>query len=658
MSTTSVGTSDHLEVQALPAWRVIWEMVRYRPWYMLVDLLSVIVFRLAWQLVPGLILRLFFDQLSGDVPVTFSIWAILALVLSTYLARAVGRYGFYYADIPLFNEVNLLLRHNLLKHILKRPGASPLPDSAGEAVSRFRNDVFEIPLFAIWLNDILTGLIVITVSVVMMLSISVPVTLLALLPVALIGVIANAASKRISEYRQASRQATGDVTGFIGEFFGAVQAVKVAAAEQGVIGHFDRLNEVRRKLSLRERLFDELLDSIWRNTASLGTGAILILSGQAMRAGTFTIGDFSLFVYLLTSMGDLTTFAGMIVARYKKLDVSIRRMYRLMEGAPVQALVEWETVPGEKPSPSYGRRDSSGAQRGGLPSSQLKQEEIASASTHHRDRREAADKNSGSKPQLTKTAQYPEPTSLQTCQVFNLTFHYPGSSNGIEDISFNIERGTLTVVVGRVGSGKTTLLRTLLGLLPKERGEVSWNGRVVSDLAEFFIPPQAAYTAQVPRLFSDTLRDNLLLGLDKTDADLMEATRLAVLERDVEALEQGFDTLVGPRGVRLSGGQLQRAAAARMFLRQPELLVFDDLSSALDVETERILWERLFARQDTTCLVVSHRKPVLRHADNIIVMREGRMVAQGRLVELLATCEEMRELVSEGNENGRGDFRS
>jgi ATP-binding cassette, subfamily B, bacterial len=407
---------------------------------------------------------------------------------------------------------------------------------------------------------------------------------------------AQALGKRLEKYRQASRTATGQVTSIIGEIFSTVQGIKVAAAEPYIIEHFQQLNERRRATMLRDRVLEQMLNSTFGNTVGLGTGLILILAAQAMHTTQLGVGDIALFIYYLAFVTDFTQFFGMFLAHYAQTRVAFQRMETLLQGASPLRLTE--------PYPLY-----------------LAKKELPASG------------------QPTTNEGY-----LQTLSVKGLIYHYPDTGRGIEDISFSLAGGSLTVITGRIASGKTTLLEVLLGLLSKESGEICWNGQTIADPATFFVPPHSAYTPQIPRLFSATLRENILLGLHEDAVMLESAIQTAVLERDLAELENGLETLIGTRGVKLSGGQVQRTAAARMFVRNATLLVFDDLSSALDVETEHLLWERLFAQSAITCLVVSHRRSVLQRAHQIIVLKEGKIEAIGKLAELLKTSQEMRRL--------------
>ena len=220
-------------------------------------------------------------------------------------------------------------------------------------------------------------------------------------------------------------------------------------------------------------------------------------------------------------------------------------------------------------------------------------------------------------------------------QVSGLECRLGAGGIGVRDVSFSLDRGSLTVITGTTGAGKTTLLRALLGLLPLAAGTIRWNGLDIEDPAGFMEPPRVAYTGQTPDLLSGTMRDNILLG-HPDDGRAAEAARRAMLSPDLAALPAGLDTEIGVRGIRLSGGQVQRVAAARMLACQPELVVVDDLSSALDVETERDLWADI-GHTGITCLAVSHRPMVLRRADQVLLMDGGRVVAAGPYTELLGS---------------------
>lgn len=615
-----------------PSHQLLWQMIRYAQRLYWVDTLLWLLI-LGLPAVPGLLIREFFNSLTGLSHLSQSPWVWIGLFLAVGLARVVAIFTGRITKTQHRFLMSGLVRHNLLFELLRRPGAELAAGGAdrqnaspGEILSYFRDDAFQIEDTAVGTNEIFAAGVFAVGSVVLLLSVNPTMTLLVFLPLCAISALAHRAEHRLKRYRRASRQATQNVTGLVGELFTAVQAVKVAGAEARMLDELRARCDRRRDLMVRDQVFTAILNSGFENIVSLGTGLILLLASQSLGTrGNLTVGDFALFVYYLSFITYFLAFFGGFLASIKQSEVSFERMARLVGAWTSERVDEPLTDAVEKSQP--------------LPTFPTPYPLTHPHSLYLKP-------IFGPQPALPAAAPPITAEPLQELRVEGLSYRYPESSNGVIDISFTLQRGSLTVVTGRVGAGKTTLLRVLLGLLPKQAGHLFWNGVEITDPGHFLIPPQAAYTPQIPQLFSASLRENLLLGLDhvNTQPQLENAIVSAVFDQDLANLPEGLDTLIGTRGLRLSGGQKQRAAAARMLLRQAELLVFDDLSSALDVETEQRLWERLFAaRNDSqgkrerdrrpqresagspTCLVISHRAAVLQRADQVLVLEQGKI---------------------------------
>jgi ABC-type multidrug transport system fused ATPase/permease subunit len=578
-------------------WQFIIRLLKYSPWLFFLNLLAWTTFHTI-PLFTGLIARELFDTLTGDARLGFDLWTLLAFVAAVPLARKVASFGGMMFLTVFMYTMETLLRRNMLHSVLGAPGAAAMSEGSGEAVSRFRDDTHEVLMYIEECIDFAGRLLFIATAFVILFRVQPAMTAVLFLPLPVLIFLINMARRRIHDYRKASREAAGKVSDFIGEMFRTTLAIKAAGAEAPIIDRFRAINEVRRKAALKDQFFNELLRSVGWNIVHLGTGVVLLFAATTMRSGELTVGDFALFVAYVTQATYPIFSIARLIAQHKRARVSFERMVDLTPTSPPETLVAH--------GPVY--------LRGSLPD--------------------------------VPVAVAADGDALNHLEIDGLTYHFPETTHGIEDITFTVKRGSFTVITGRIGSGKTTLLRAVLGLLPTDAGEVRWNGVVVDDPADFFTPPRSAYTPQVPRLFSESLRDNILMGIPEDPAEVEAAIRLSVMEDDLLEIEDGLDTTVGPRGVKLSGGQIQRSSAARMFARDVDLLVFDDLSSALDVETERVLWERVFGEREATYLVVSHRPSILQRADHIIVMDEGRIAAQGTFKELMSVSGEARYLLT------------
>jgi ATP-binding cassette, subfamily B, bacterial len=564
--------------------RVAWRLARHEP----------VAYALTWfgwvtffttPLLTGLLVKVVLDRVADAPDGGLTVpWGLLAVLVGIEVVRwtwliliAVQWHGCWvgWQTVP---------RVNLLRSLVAAPGpaAGRLPGSPGEAVSRFRDDVQDLAMVLdVWLD--LSGAVVSsTIAVAILIAIDPLAAVAVVVPIVLAASATTWLGPRLRRWRRAAREATARVTGFIGDTFGGVLAVQAGGAGLAIQDRFARLNAERAHVSRRDQIGSELVRSLGYGTGEVAVGVVLVAVAGAFRAGDLSVGDLGLFAAYATVIAELPKWVGRYLVYQRQADVSVDRLAELLPAPDRRAVVApTHTHLRHGPPPFAAGGHGSGTGAGG-------------------------------------------PDPFEELAVEGLTVRHPVSGRGVRGVDLVVRRGELVVVTGSVGSGKSTLLRALLGLVPSDSGTIHWNGRPVHDASTVLVPPRAAYLPQVPRLFSEPLESTILLGAP--GEGLERALWLTCLDEDLARMPDGTSTVIGPRGLRLSGGQIQRAGAARALVRSPQLLVVDDLSSALDVETEARLWERVVDGGFATALLVSHRTQVLERADRVVVLDSGRVV--------------------------------
>jgi len=558
-------------------WALAWRVSQHRPKEFWLGWLLFVVFFMM-PAISGYLLGQGYDALErGDT--TETMWWAAAIAVSETI-RMVSIHHGALIWTKAWIHMQTLLRANMLAAQMASGGihAGQPIGSAGSAITHFRDDTEDVANLVDGMVDISGGVVFTVIAGFVLGAADARAAAVLVIPLLGVGIATRVLDTRIKEYRAADRRATEGVTGLLGDVMAAATTVKVNDATEPMLHRLAVLVERRRLTAVRDRVLEEGVQAFSQGAADIGLGLVLLVSAGAIASGSFDLGTLALFTAYLGWLSFLPRMVGRVLARRKQAGVAFDRMRALVADQEVENTVRRQRLP--------------------IDPSDLRV-----------------------RPDVVR----PERVALERLEVEGLTVSY-GGRRVLADVSFHVDRGEFVVITGPVGAGKSTLLRALLGLAwqAEVRGSVRWNGAEIDDRAAFLVPPNAAFLSQVPQLISDSVADNVGLGPVAAD-DLARAFELSAIATDIAEMPAGSATLIGPRGLRLSGGQRQRLATARALVHSPELVVLDDLSSALDVETEVQLWTNL-ADAGMTVIAVSHRAVAFDRAGQVLRLAAGRLV--------------------------------
>jgi ATP-binding cassette subfamily B protein len=542
----------------------------------------------AIQLLPPWVLKFAVDDLTDGVTRMKLMWyAGLILVIAS--AGAVFRFFMRRILIGASREIEYDIRNAFFARLQRMPLGYYQARRTGDLMSRATNDLNAVrmmigPAVMYTSNTILVFIVAIGV----MLSIDVRLTLIALLPLPLVSLSVHYFGRAIHRRFEAIQAQFSEVSAVVQENLAGVRVVRAYGQEPHEIERFRAANE---EYVGRNRVLIRLQGLFYPSmTFFLGLGALLVLwmGGQAVIRGRITLGEFFAFNSYLAMLSWPMIAFGWVTNILQRGMASWKRMLEVMDAEP--SITDQHVT-------EHGR---------GL--------EVRG-----------------------------------TLEIRDLTFTYPGSERPVlHDVSFVIEAGRTAALVGATGSGKSTLISLLPRLHEPPPGTVLLDGVDVREIPLEKLRAAIGFVPQEPFLFSTSIAENIRFVEQSPAAgpsdprtfgpsDPIDAAAVARLDKDVESFPTGYETVIGERGITLSGGQKQRTAIARAVFADPRLLVLDDALSAVDTYTEDEILARLRGvMRQRTSIIVAHRVSTVRHADQIFVLDQGRIVERGTHDALVA----------------------
>ena len=477
------------------------------------------------------------------------------------------------------------VKGDVFAHILRVPAAALTSFSIGDLTSRLNNDVTQLRIFyAFGALQVLNVIFISLFTVSKMASIDPILTTLAITPMLLMLLLTKTMMPRIAKAMRDNTEALGRLTGRIAEAFSQVHVIQTMNAVETMMTRVTPDNDAIFESNIRTIWLRTLLWPFMTILLGFSMFATLAWGGRQIIAGQLTVGDIMAF----------NIYIGMLTFPFASLGI-IMNVY-------------------QRAKPAADRLDTV---------TRLKTE---------------ADQTAPQDPS-SKAA-----TGAPLLDVRHVGFAWPDGRAALEDISFSINKGERVGIYGAIGSGKSTLFNILTRLHQQQTGTISIKGQETRAMTPENVRRVIAYGLQQPLLFSESVRSNLCLGLDEalvTQNDIDTATKRAQIYDDIMRLPEKWDTLIGEKGIKLSGGQKQRLALARLLMRPAEIIILDDVLSAVDHDTEHRLIKSLL-ETDASLVIASHRVSILEPCDKVLVMKEGRIIASGKYSEIRHIVESVR----------------